>query len=204
MYLQIHVNTRFSTLSKFITQIYYKSKMLIQKYQTSWADYFLEIKKVINSSLLNLDIRIEHIGSTSVPKLAAKPIIDIDIVYSSNVKFETIKNGLVEIGYFHNGNQGIEDREVFKRKELNQQHEILDLIIHHLYVCPHYSEEFHRHIMFRDFLRKNKMERKQYEELKLQIAKEANQNRKVYAKIKETKARDFIESILKKAQNADS
>lgn len=90
--------------------------MLIQEYQEKWVEDFKAIESVITDALIGLNISIEHVGSTAVPKLAAKPIIDIDIVYGNTVPFETIKKGLERIGYFHNGNQGIINREVFKRK----------------------------------------------------------------------------------------
>jgi GrpB-like predicted nucleotidyltransferase (UPF0157 family) len=81
-------------------------------------------------------------------------IIDIDIIFSSPEDWIKIKSGLEEIGYFHNGNQGIDDRDVFKRKE-NWENKILDRIKHHLYVCPTHSKALERHILSRNFLRKN-------------------------------------------------
>ena len=93
-------------------------------------------------------------GSTSVPKLDSKPIIDIDISYSKQLDFEKIKLGLLNLGYYHNVNQGIEDRDVFKRNGKFPK-EILDTIKHHLYVCPIESKALQRHILSRNFLRKN-------------------------------------------------
>ncbi len=77
--------------------------------------------------LNGLGYTIEHVGSTSVPNLDAKPIIDIDIVFTESKTLPMIKAALEAIGYYHNGNQGIEDREVFKRNgKLN--HSSLDTI----------------------------------------------------------------------------
>lgn len=108
--------------------------MLIEKYTTDWIKNFEHIKREIEKGLVGIKFQIEHVGSTSVPKLAAKPIIDIDIIYESQSEFKEIKFGLLSMGYFHNGNQGIDQREVFKRTE-TQNKGILDLIKHHLYVC---------------------------------------------------------------------
>ena len=69
-----------------------------------------------------------------MPQLASKPIIDIDLVYFDWNDFEKIKAHLESIDYYHNGNQGIVDREVFKR--INNNHPIVDTIAHHSYVCP--------------------------------------------------------------------
>ena len=174
--------------------------MLIQKYQESWAMDFVKIKEVLVDNLPGNAIKIEHIGSTSIKNLAAKPIIDIDIAYNKSQSFREIKMGLEKIGYFHNGNQGIKGREVFKRGKQKEHHLILDSIKHHLYVCPIDSEEFQRHLIFRDYLRGNEKDRQEYENLKYQIAKKTDHDRKEYARLKEVMARDFVESILKKAK----
>lgn len=174
--------------------------MLIQEYQSSWADDFQKIKNEIQKALTHLHITIEHVGSTAVPHLAAKSIIDIDIVFDKNVLFDDIKEGLENIGYYHNGNQGIVDREVFKRNHI-VSNSILDSVTHHLYVCPTHSQELKRHLLFRDYLIANEKERIEYQNLKYQIAQEANQDKKLYAQLKEVKAKDFIADILKKATN---
>ncbi|WP_159099291.1 MULTISPECIES: GrpB family protein [Aquimarina] len=178
--------------------------MLIQNYQPGWIHDFNSIKEVIKEALRNTEITIEHVGSTAVKDLAAKPIIDIDIVYGKNVAFETIQRGLEELGYYHNGDQGIKEREAFKRKKTDTKHTILDFITHHLYVCPLHSKELQRHLMFRDYLIKNANEREAYQKIKLEIAKKANQDQKVYAKLKETMAKEFIESVLKKAREENT
>jgi len=182
--------------------------MLLQKHQPIWAHNFEQIKSLILKTLFELninvdkDIAIEHIGSTSIPNLAAKPIIDIDLVYGAAIKFEELKKGLEKIGYYHNGDQGIKDREAFKRIESKEKNKVLDGINHHLYVCPYYSAEHQRHLLFRDFLIAHEEERQQYEDLKFAIAEEACQDKGVYAKIKETRARDFINSIIEKARSS--
>jgi GrpB-like predicted nucleotidyltransferase (UPF0157 family) len=169
---------------------------LIIPYQFSWKQDFDNIRSVLMSVLEPFNLNIEHVGSTAIENLAAKPIIDIDIVFHEGVTFGELKGQLEELGYHHVGDQGIKEREVFKRK--SQDHLILDTIPHHLYVCPWYSEEFQRHIRFRDHLRNNVSARQKYERLKLSIAQEANQDRKLYAQLKETRARKFIESIVEK------
>ncbi len=172
--------------------------MLIQPYQESWVDDFNQIKTTIEALFLDLDINIHHVGSTSVRHLAAKSIIDIDISFGKNVEFETIKSGLETLDYYHNGDQGIKDREAFKRKKTNKKHLILDVIPHHLYVCPLHSQELKRHLAFRNYLTENEKERKQYEIIKYKIAKIANQDKKTYAQLKETQAKAFIEAVLVK------
>lgn len=173
--------------------------MLIQEYKETWLEDFKAITSVINDALMNLNISIEHIGSTAVPKLAAKPIIDIDIVYRNDILFEAVKKSLEKVGYYHNGNQGIINREVFKRGMWGNKHQILDTITHHLYVCPADSEELQRHITFRNYLMANETARTEYQQLKYEIAAATNQDKKQYAALKEVKARTFINDILAKA-----
>lgn len=174
--------------------------MLIQDYQKKWAFDFQTIKAVLLEALSGVPVGIEHVGSTSVPGLAAKPIIDIDMVFKRREDFEEIKAKLETLGYFHNGDQGIPDREVFKRRKSGPQHDILDDIQHHLYVCAADSEELYKHLTFRNFLLNNAGARREYAGLKMAIAAEAGQDRKLYAKLKEEKARGFIHSCLERAE----
>ncbi|MFY7670405.1 GrpB family protein [Tenacibaculum sp. MEBiC06402] len=79
------------------------------------------------------------------------------------------------------------------------KHHILDSIQHYLYVCHVDNLELSKHLSFREYLRNNKIEGQLYEELKLKIAKKANQNHKEYDVLKELLAKDFIEDIIKKS-----
>lgn len=174
--------------------------MLLKGYTASWEYNFNKISHLIKDALPDTNISIEHVGSTSVPGLSAKPIIDIDIIFYLKADFDAIKRGLEKIGYYHNGNQGIPDREVFKRSNVGPKHNVLDTIIHHLYVCPDDSLELQKHILFRNYLKANEEARLQYQILKYAIAKEANQDRKKYTEFKEVLATEFINAILEKAR----
>jgi GrpB-like predicted nucleotidyltransferase (UPF0157 family) len=176
--------------------------MLLQEYQISWVNDFEKIQAVLRPTLFGLNVSLEHVGSTAIPQLAAKPVIDIDLVFHETVSLDEIKARLGEIGYHHHGNQGIPGREVFKRNKTGQVHEVLDVLLHHLYVCPVDSEELKRHILFRNYLIANKQARVQYQHLKYAIAAEAGFDRKKYAQIKEAKASGFIENIIAKAKRA--
>jgi GrpB-like predicted nucleotidyltransferase (UPF0157 family) len=174
---------------------------IIKKYSASWISDFVSIKGKLDIALAGLTHAIEHVGSTAVPNLDSKPIIDVDIVYYNPSDFEKIKLALEEIGYYHNGSQGIEDREVFKRSG-EILYEVLDQVMHHLYVCPIHSKALERHILSRDFLRKNDWARVQYQQVKYELAEIANQDRKVYAMLKETTVNYFIDSIVEEERLA--
>lgn len=174
--------------------------MLLEKYTSHWINNFEELKHKIGNGLAGLNYRIEHVGSTSVPNLDSKPIIDIDIIYSNQSDFDQIKFRLEQIGYYHNGNQGIEDRDVFKRNGKSID-EVLDTIKHHLYVCPTHSKALQRHLLSRDFLRKNDWARLEYQQLKYRLAENAMQDRKIYAELKELNVNGFIDAIIEKEKN---
>lgn len=168
--------------------------MLIHPYSTDWNTHFELIKNVLDRCLQGLDYTIEHVGSTAVPGLAAKPIIDIDIVFNDPSTFPLIKQALELIGYFHNGNQGIEDREVFKR-QANSQHEVLNAIRHHLYVCSAASPALKRHLITRDYLRNNEWAKAEYQQMKYALAEKAGQDQKAYAVLKEATVNAFIDGF---------
>lgn len=169
--------------------------MLIQTYTSNWVKDFTDIKCEIANGLPKINYTIEHVGSTAVPYLDAKPIIDIDIIYTAHTDFSILKSALEELGYYHNGNQGIEDREVFKRNGACAN-KVLDTIQHHLYVCSVHSKALERHILSRNFFRKHEWARVKYQQMKYEIAEKAGQNKKQYAALKELLVNDFIDSII--------
>lgn len=169
--------------------------MLLEKYNPDWITNFEDIKNTLAPALDSIKCHVEHVGSTAVPQLAAKPIIDIDIVYYAPSDFEKIKAVLIALGYFHNGNQGIPEREVFKRTG-KSSNKILDTIQHHLYVCPHTSKALERHLVTRNILRNNERARLQYQQLKYNLAAMANQERKRYASLKEVDVNIFFDTII--------
>jgi GrpB-like predicted nucleotidyltransferase (UPF0157 family) len=176
--------------------------VLIKEYDASWPEGFVKISTVVADVLEGISHRIEHVGSTSVSGLAAKPIIDIDIVYLNPCDFLEIGKRLYKLGYMDNGDQGIQDREAFKRIESHHEHPILDRIRHHLYVCPAESAELKRHLLFRDYLRENEWARKEYCVLKKDIAARADHDHKVYASMKEGEARAFVLRMTELAESA--
>ena len=140
------------------------ARVKVLPYDESWKLAFEEIKREIADVLGDFIIGIEHVGSTSVEGLSAKPCIDLDVVIKDYSVFDAVVRNLESIGYIHEGNLGIQDREAFKYS--NKLH----LMQHHLYVCPQYSKELHRHITFRDFLRSNPEAAKKYGTVKEEAA----------------------------------
>ena len=125
------------------------ASVTVVPYDPAWKSAFCEIKKELESAIGDLVIGIEHVGSTSVEGMAAKPCIDVDVIIQDNSVLDSVIKRLEKIGYIHEGNLGIPDREAFQY--FNKPH----LQKHHLYVCPMQSQELYHHITFRDFLRNN-------------------------------------------------
>jgi GrpB-like predicted nucleotidyltransferase (UPF0157 family) len=75
---------------------------------------------------------------------------------------------------------------------------VLDKISHHLYVCPVGSHALERHLLSRDFLRKNEWARIEYQEMKYELAEMAGQDKKRYAELKELNVNHFIDAIVEK------
>ncbi|MFZ5967087.1 MAG: GrpB family protein [Bacillota bacterium] len=139
-------------------------RVIVIPYDPKWKNEFQKIRSYLEKALGNSILAIEHVGSTSVEGLSAKPIIDIDVIIESYDKFEDVKSHLKDLGYYHEGDLDIKDREAFA---YNEKHEFMT---HHLYVCPRNSEELKRHIVFRDYLRAHKEDREKYSAIKLQAA----------------------------------
>ncbi|MCK4411546.1 GrpB family protein [Candidatus Bipolaricaulota bacterium] len=179
--------------------------MILHEYTPEWETEFTLLREVYLECLGNSAMAIEHVGSTSIPGIKAKPIIDIDIVIKDYCVFLETAGKLASLGYSHNGDQGILHREAFKRMDEFTPHSQPQRrwINHHLYVCPQFSEELNRHIIFRDYLRINGIAKKEYELIKVEIAARSDGDRKRYAAIKEAECKEFIDKIIATAGNCD-
>ena len=138
--------------------------VVVLPYDEQWKHDFLQIKAELANVLGQLAIEIEHVGSTSVQGLSAKPIIDIDIVIKDYNGLENVISALEKIGYQHEGNLGITGREAFTYD--GKEH----LRKHHLYVCPEDSQELRRHIAFRDYLKTHPDAVREYSRIKAEGA----------------------------------
>ena len=141
------------------------ARVTVLPYDSAWETDFLKIKKEIEAAVGDTVVGIEHVGSTSVHGMSAKPCIDIDVIIEDYSLFDEVVRRLNAIGYIHEGDLGIKDREAFKYSD--KPH----LAKHHLYVCPRYSEELRRHINFRDFLRTHPEAVEKYSRVKEEAAK---------------------------------
>lgn len=152
------------------------SVTLVTRYNPLWPIWFKEMKTILEAALGDSYCSIEHVGSTSIPGMTAKPIIDIDIVIEIR-KFDEVREKLESKGYVHEGDLGIVGREAFKLKEHTLEAE---LPAHHLYVCNHKSFELRKHRAFRDFLKEHPEYREQLNQLKWTLAEKYDNDRQAY------------------------
>jgi len=158
--------------------------VVVVAYNPSWPQQFEALRSRLASVLGHMATAIEHVGSTAVPGLAAKPIIDIDLLLKLPDDLPLAISELASIGYQHRGDLGIPSREAF--------HAPAGDLHHHLYVCPD-NTEYQRHIAFRDYLRAHSKESDFYASLKLQLAIRFRDDREAYNNAKA----EFVETILR-------
>ena len=167
-------------------------KILVVEYDPTWPLTFAALKAPLAQALEGIVSEVEHVGSTSVPGLAAKPIIDIDIVVPTRNQLPAVIERLAALQYLHRGNQGIEDREAFESPS--------HLPTHHLYACVQGTPALANHLAIRDYLRKNPPAAAAYGRLKRQLAESFPTDRESYVAGKT----DFLLDILQRAGFPDA
>lgn len=130
---------------------------------------------------------IEHVGSTAVPGLAPKPIIDIDVLLVPETLLPAAIERLGRLGYVHQGDLDIPEREAFLA--------LVNDPPHHLYVCPPFSAEFRRHVAFRNYLRAHPSDVNTYGDLKLALAAQFREDRSAYIPGKD----EFVAELTRRA-----
>jgi GrpB-like predicted nucleotidyltransferase (UPF0157 family) len=138
--------------------------IVVVDYDPRWREAFERVRSTVWPIVSDIALGIEHVGSTSVPGLAAKPIIDVSIVVRAESEVPTVIERLSTLGYVHQGNLGVEGREAFRSPE--------GLPAHHLYLCPRDSPGLANHLAVRDYLRMHPNTAEEYGELKKALAKQ--------------------------------
>ena len=120
--------------------------MVVKDYDPAWADEFEREAALIKSALGKNCAAVHHIGSTSVPGLAAKPVIDIMPVVKSLDEVDEAKERLEELGYEYLGEFGIAGRRYLRKGGSERTHQV------HIFAEGD-SGNIDRHLAFRDYLR---------------------------------------------------
>ena len=148
---------------------------LVEKYNPAWPSHFERIVTFLGSGIRQAALRIEHVGSTAVPGMVAKPVIDLVIVIAPGT-FAAVRRQLEDRGYLWEGDKGLPGREAFAlQNELTSS-----LPEHHLYVCEEGASELRKHLAFRDYLRSHPGERERLSALKWYLAETLDNDRQAY------------------------
>jgi GrpB-like predicted nucleotidyltransferase (UPF0157 family) len=163
-----------------------RSQVIVEDYDPRWPERFEALRFRIAAVLGATAVTIEHVGSTAVPGLAAKPIIDVDVLLAPAGDLPLVIAKLAFLGYRHQGDLGIAGREAFET--------LAGDFPHHLYVCLPGNLEYQRHLAFRDHLRVHPLDAGLYASLKRRLATEFAHDRDAYTSGKSA----FVAGILER------
>ncbi|WP_433939438.1 GrpB family protein [Paenibacillus lautus] len=164
-----------------------KVPVIIEPYRDNWLSLFNELRAQIVAKIGSDIHRIDHIGSTAVVGLAAKPIIDIQISVSDLGNIETIISGLASLGYRYRSDNDDLTKRYFREAPGTRRTHI------HVRQAGSWSEQFN--LLFRDYLRTHEDDRDQYERKKYEIANRHRDQREQYVEAKT----EIVWEIIKKA-----
>ena len=166
-------------------------QIIIKPYQKAWHEEYLKEKRECCSLLGGDVIKIEHIGSTSVEELGAKPIIDI-MIGVTDLQITDNWIGILAMIDYEYVPKGVSNWRFFRKGKWRAG-------THHLHVYKYDSEEWKNNLLFRDFLQEHEWARKEYKELKEKLAAIYPFDRVSYTNAKAP----FIQNILKLAKKID-
>ncbi len=139
--------------------------MVVVEYDPAWQKrYEIEAER-ITSALGDLALALHHIGSTSVPGLCAKPIVDMLLVVGDIARLDRATPTLVALGYEAKGEHGIPGRRYFRKDDAS------GVRTHHLHAYSEGSQHVRRHLAFRDYLAEHPEQARCYGALKQQAAR---------------------------------
>ena len=138
--------------------------IILAPYDARWPAAFNYEASRIRSALSGVPIVLHHIGSTAIPGIVAKPVIDLLGVVPAVADLDRHEHQLASIGYEAKGEYGIPGRRYFQKAAPDGPR------THHLHVFATGSPEIHRHLDFRDYLRAFPEEAIAYATLKQDLA----------------------------------
>jgi GrpB-like predicted nucleotidyltransferase (UPF0157 family) len=170
-----------------------RQQIIIVDYDPQWPILYEEERTKILAVIGDKVVAIEHIGSTAIPDLGAKPIIDIMVGVRNLAKADECIEPLQGIGYEYvpEYEVSIPERRFFRKSSPAHIH---------LHMVEWTSDFWERHILFRDFLRTHPETARQYHQLKTELAAKFGSDRDAYTAAKTS----FIESVVTKARSKQS
>ena len=165
---------------------------LVRDYDDRWPDLFRRISGVLRSALDGLYLRIEHVGSTAIPGMTAKPIIDLVVVIEPE-RLGDVTVALERLGFRHEGDRGIPGREAFRPIEGTPA---AALPRQHLYVCPDGNRSLAEQLAFRDYLRSHPDDADRLSAHKRALCVEHDNDRDLYIEGKSEMVREIIRRAM--------
>jgi GrpB-like predicted nucleotidyltransferase (UPF0157 family) len=162
----------------------------LAEYDARWAELYSEEAARVTAVLAPLSLSLEHIGSTSVPALVAKPVLDLLAGYEDPSLIPAYVAALSEAGYRHRGEQGIPGREFFRRGTPRAYH------LHLTHIGAGFWQD---QLLFRNLLRTDPPLRASYAALKRELAARYPRDREAYIEGKGP----FIRAALDRARRAE-
>lgn len=167
-----------------------KQAVIIKPYDPNMPIYFKK-EKTFLIKILGKGFRIHHVGSSAVPGLGGKNVVDIQLLVPTKGDAEKLIKKLESIGYFHNKSGGDEHRIFFNRDHFYNKKKVHI----HIHLMWKSAKKYKDHLMFRDYLRKHQEEATRYYSLKKKWAKKAEETPEKYTEMKT----DFVKEVLRKA-----
>jgi GrpB-like predicted nucleotidyltransferase (UPF0157 family) len=158
-------------------------------YDPRWVAEFETESDRVRKVLREEIISIEHIGSTSIPGMCAKPVIDILVVVRSIGRIDLYNRSMLDLGYIAKGEFGIAGRRFFLKG--------VPARTHHLHIFQERSQEIGRHLHFRDYLAAHPDEARRYCQLKRELASRHELDIDAYSRGKD----EFIKEIDRKTED---
>jgi GrpB-like predicted nucleotidyltransferase (UPF0157 family) len=155
--------------------------------RTEWAAIAERLAAAIRAALGERAVGVEHVGSTAVPGLSAKPILDLAVGVGDGVPTDAVKERLEGLGYEFRGNAGDSGGLVFVLSE-SPQHRVA-----HVHVVEHGGCQWHRYLAFRDLLLEHEPARAIYGRTKGELAERFPNDRKSYTDAKDDVVRSLLE-----------
>ena len=163
----------------------------VNMYQADWHDLFEQERRVLHQNLGPLVLDIQHVGSTAVPGLDAKPIIDIAVAIASVAVIPQCRAPLCDLGYLDRGDMGRDGGYLFVKESAP------DVRTHHLHLVAIDDLQWGNYLRFRNVLRADATLRITYAILKKALQEKFSHDRKAYTAAKHT----FIRDILQQQNN---
>ena len=156
-----------------------------------WEENAYKTIELLKNIFGNNAIDIQHIGSTAIKTIKAKPIIDIVVGINDFNVVENIFGELNNNGIIHRPNNDMDEYKLFVMGDFEK-----DIRTHHIHVVKYNNVEWNNQINFRDYLNNNYNEAKNYENLKIKVMEKNKNNRAEYTKNKE----EYLLKVFEKAK----